>query len=47
MNNDYECEVCGKVYDNTDYIDVFTNPQGQVVCERCVPYDLDSAPTTN
>lgn len=37
-----ECSVCGDTFDNTDYVDVFTRPDGATICERCVPLELET-----
>lgn len=32
-----ECGLCGKAYDDTDFVDVFTSPNGISYCEHCLP----------
>jgi hypothetical protein len=34
-----ECEYCGKVYDSTDYVDVYKKNNGSFICERCLESD--------
>lgn len=33
---DLQCDYCGRVYDNTDYVDVYKKPDNSLICERCI-----------
>jgi hypothetical protein len=41
MNNNrdefIECTVCGDISDDTNFIDFFTDPNGEGFCEKCLP----------
>jgi hypothetical protein len=36
LDEPIDCCICGKTYDNTDYVDVFRKMDGTYICERCI-----------